>query len=184
MTVGQRFGHLAAICSLALGLAAADLRAAGAASAAEQVSEAQVKAAFLFNVVKFVQWPADDLPTDRIVIGLVARDSFRRTLEAVVNGKSVNGRAVVVRELQGNDDGRGCHIVFVENAVDDVQKAVVLRRAREGGMLTVGETTQFMVEGGLVRLYVDGNQLRFQIDTVGVQLSGLKVSAQLMSLAK
>jgi hypothetical protein len=178
MTFRSRCCRVLAICCVVLGMAH-DLRAADGT-----VGEAQIKAVFLFNVVKFVQWPPSSLPSDTVVIGLVARDSFRRALEGVVTGKTVNGRAVVVRELHDEEDARGCHIVFFEDASDGPRRSLILRSVRDGAVLTVGETSKFMAEGGLVRLYVDGDRLRFQIDPVGVQLSGLKVSAQLMSLAK
>ena len=178
----QRLLTLVAIASILIAVGSSGARAAQ--EQGERVSEAQVKAAFLFNVVKFVQWPPSDLPSDTVVIGLVARDSFRRALEGVANGKTVNGRSIVVRELRAEEDARGCHVVFFDEASDAPRRSGILRRVRDGAVLTVGESTKFMTEGGLVRLYIEGDRLRFQIDSVGVQLSGLKVSAQLMSLAK
>ena len=177
MTFRSRFCRVLAICCVVLAMAH-DLRGA------DTVGEAQVKAAFLFNVVKFVQWPPSDLSADSVVIGLVSRDSFRRALEAVVNGKTVNGRSIVVRELHDEEEARGCQIVFFDEASDGSRRNGILRLVRDDAVLTVGETSKFLAEGGLVRLYVEGDRLRFQIDPVGVQLSGLKVSAQLMSLAK
>jgi hypothetical protein len=182
MTVRSRLCRLLAIGCLVFLTTAPNLRAADGAG--ERISETQVKAAFLYNVVKFVQWSASDLPSDSVVIGLVSRDAFRRALEGIVNGKTVNGRPIVVRELRDDGDARGCHIVFFDDASESRRKGSILRRAREGGALTVGETTRFLFDGGLVRLYVDGDRLRFQIDAVGVRLAGIKVSAQLMSLAK
>jgi YfiR/HmsC-like len=178
MTLRSRCCRVLAICCVVLGVAH-DLRGAD-----ELVGEQQVKAAFLFNVVKFVQWPPSNIPADSVVIGLVSRDSFRRTLEGVVNGKTVNGRSIVVRELHDEGEARGCQIVYFDEATDGPRRDGILRSVREGAVLTVGETGKFLAEGGLIRLYVEGDRLRFQIDPVGVQLSGLKVSAQLMSLAK
>jgi uncharacterized protein DUF4154 len=178
MKFRSRCGRVLAICCVVLGMAH-DLRGADAT-----VGEQQIKAAFLLNVVKFVQWPPSDIPADSVVIGVVSRDSFRRTLESVVNGKTVNGRSIVVRELRDEAEARGCHIVFFDEASDGPRRNAMLRSIRDEAVLTVGETSKFMAEGGLVRLFVEGDRLRFQIDPVGVQLSGLKVSAQLMSLAK
>ena len=178
MTFGSRCCRVLAICCVVLGMAH-DLPGADTT-----VGEAQAKAAFLFNVVKFVQWPPSEMPADTVVIGLVSRDSFRRTLESVINGKTVNGRSVVVRELHDEEEARGCQIVFFDEASDGPRRNEILKRVREGAVLTVGETSKFLAEGGLIRLYIEGDRLRFQIDPVGVQLSGLKVSAQLMSLAK
>ena len=178
----QGLRKLLAILSIVSVVGLSNVRAAEGQG--ERISEAQVKAAFLFNVVKFVQWPPSDLPSDTVVIGLVTADSFRRALEGVANGKTVNGRSIVVRDVNDEEDARGCHIVFFDDASDSLRRTNILRRVRDGAVLTVGETTRFMTEGGLVRLYVEGDRLRFQIDPVGVQLVGLKVSAQLMSLAK
>jgi uncharacterized protein DUF4154 len=182
MTIHGRLCRLLVIGCLVIGTTAPDLGAAD--GAIDRIGETQVKAAFLYNVLKFVQWPASDLPSDTMVIGLVSRDSFRRALDSIVNGKTVNGRPIVVRSLRDEGDARGCHVVFIEDSSEGTHKDGILRIAREGGALTVGETTRFLRDGGLVRLYVEGDRLRFQIDPVGVQLAGLKVSAQLMSLAK
>jgi hypothetical protein len=74
-------------------------------------------------------------------------------------------------------------MLFIE-ASEARRSADVLKRAQSGGVLTVGETRQFLEEGGLVRFYVEANRLRFQIDAEGAQREGLKISSQLLSLAK
>ena len=148
------------------------------------LDEDEVKAAFLFNFVKFVQWPpSNDRPADVIVIGVVGREPFGDVMDSVVRGKTVNGRELVVRRLSADQDPRTVHMLFIE-ASEARRSADVLKRAQSGGVLTVGETRQFLEEGGLVRFYVEANRLRFQIDAEGAQREGLKISSQLLSLAK
>lgn len=159
------------------------LRAVDAQDGADgRIGVAEAKAAFLYNVVKFVQWPG--LPPNRLVIGVLARESFRRTLQGLVDRKIVSGRSIVVREIRGEGDAQGCHVIFFDDASEPARRGAILRHAAEGGVLTVGETTMFLAEGGHIRLYVETDRLRFQIDPGGVALAGLKVSAQLLSLAR
>ena len=179
MTARNRRRRACAIACLVLAMGQ-DLRAADGEDG--RIGVAEAKAAFLYNVVKFVQWPG--LSPNRLVIGVLARDSFRRTLESLVNRKIVHGRSIVVRELRGEDDARGCHVIFFDDTSEAPRREDILRRVAEGGVLTVGDTTMFLAEGGLIRLYVESDHLRFQIDPARVQLAGLKVSAQLMSLAR
>ena len=178
---------MALVTRLCVALLSAGLSMSPSIAAAQTsggiIDAVHAKAAFLFNVVKFVQWPASDLPADRVVIGVVARPSFRRVLEETVNGKSVNGRSITVRDVWDEADARQCHIVYFDDDGSE-RRGSFLRRASKGGVLTVGETNRFVADGGHVRVYVDGDRLRFQVDPAGLQQAGLKVSAQFLSLAK
>jgi hypothetical protein len=179
MTVRHPLHRRFAIVCLVVGMTGSDRLAAGAD---ERIGATEAKAAFLFNVVKFVQWPG--LPPNRLVIGVLAHDSFRRTLQGLVDRKILNGRSIVVRELRSEDDVQGCHIIFFDDASEAPRRGDIIRRVGEAGVLTIGETTTFLAEGGHIRLYVEMERLRFQIDPAGVELAGLKVSAQFMSLAR
>ena len=86
---------------------------AGDASAA--LSEHRVKAVFLFNFSKFVEWPpsafaAADAP---FVIGVFGRDPFGSDLDDVARGETVNGRPLLVRRVQTAQDAAACQILFI-----------------------------------------------------------------------
>jgi hypothetical protein len=148
----------------------------------DRVDEYQVKAAFLFNFAKFVNW-ADDPAAKPLVVGIVGEDPFGDTLDQLVRGKTVAGRGIVVQRFSHGDDLGKCNIVFV-SASEGRRTPEILRRIGDGPILTVGETPQFLREGGLVRFYIDGNKVRFQINKQGAEQSGIRISSQLLSLAR
>lgn len=165
---------LAALLTVAVSLPAAAQR---------QLSEHEVKAAFLYNFMKFVEWPQPDDRSAARSICVAGRDPLHEVLETIAQGKQVNGREVVVRQLAGDDDPRECHAIFIV-ASEASRTASILQRVRYAAVLTVGETRRFVTDGGMVRFYVEGNRVRFEIDPAGAQRAGLKISSQLLSLAK
>jgi hypothetical protein len=102
-------------------------------------------------------------------------------LEQVIRGRAVNGRELAMRRLAVGDDPAGLSVLFV-SAGRQRDAADVLLRTR-GAVLTVGETVQFVREGGMVRFFVDNNHVRFQINQKKAEAAGLKISSQLLTLA-
>lgn len=151
---------------------------------AERGEESQVKAAFLYNFVKFIQWPPlDGRSTSDVVICVVARNPFNGVLDAIVRGKTVNGRTIVVRQFKDGDDPRLFHVIFI-SAAEAHRREEILARVRGVSVLTVGETPHFLREGGVVELFIENNRLRFRINATAANLAGLRISSQLLSLAK
>ena len=147
-----------------------------AASGPESHLEYQVKAAFLYNFLKFVEWPeqAGDGP---LVICVQGRDAFGGYLEEAVHGKKVNGRDVVVRHVARLSDARDCHILFVPNG--EFRRSAI---GAQPGMLTVGESAGFLEAGGVINFYLENDRVRFEIRPESARQAGLRVSAQLLKL--
>jgi hypothetical protein len=103
-------------------------------------------------------------------------------LEVVVAGRSVNGRAIVVRQCTRFGDARGAHVVFVGSDVDP--RAIDLASPFDSaGVLTVGETREFSARGGIVTFNTESGRVRFEINQGTGERAGLKISAQLLKLA-
>jgi hypothetical protein len=151
------------------------------AHARSELTEAQAKAAFLYNCVLFVQWPPDASGPDLVVA--IMGDADVASVAAAIEGRHVNGRVVRVRTVQPHDDLRGVHILFIgaasESAVDQV-----LMRLRDAPVLTVGDSADFTTKGGVVRLYTDEQRLRFEINMTQVEQKRLKISAKMLGLAR
>jgi hypothetical protein len=179
MGILRRYRLFVLVCVMA-GTAALDVRSAGAQG--ERLDEHQVKAAFLYNFAKFIQWPASDV-SEPLVVGMVGRSPFNEVFEKIVTGKSVNGRAIVVRQLQDGDDARAFDIIFIV-ASEARRTADILERVGGASVLTVGETPQFLRDGGIVQFYVRDNRVRFDINSAGATQAGLRISSQLLSLAR
>jgi hypothetical protein len=162
------------VASLAL---LAVLGGAALAGADGPVPEDQVKAAFLFNFLKFVEWPgkAGEGPW---VMGVVGPGEFANLLEQTVANRMVSGRKVIVRRFRRAADVKDCHILFIPRDDFDPRVAVPAR----AGLLTVGESQGFVEAGGVINLYVESNKVRFEIRVDAARAAGLRILPQLLSL--
>jgi hypothetical protein len=168
-----------AIAALVLVLAAAP-----PVRAQRGMDEYEVKAAFLYNFIKFVQWPPSEQRSGAIRIGVLGHvPRLTGALSTMARGRPANGSPIVVKEMSPSDDPREFHIVFIADS-EASRSAPLLERARGAGVLTVGESPDFLKHGGIARFFVESNRVRFQIDSTGAQEEGLKVSSQLLSLGK
>lgn len=151
----------------------------GAFLDADGVSDGQVKAAFLLNFVKFVQWPG--VNEGPLVIGVAGDDGFAAVVAQTVRGHTINGREIKARRLASGEDPWGCQILFV--GFTRPRDAADLMQRVSQPVLTVGESPQFLRDGGMVRFFVENNRVRFEISQKNAEAAGLKVSSQLLAFA-
>jgi hypothetical protein len=147
--------------------------------------EYEVKAAFLYNFAKFVEWPPDAFPspTAPITIGVISDERFQFVLRQALMGKTAQNRPLVVKSLQSPlQDLHPYQIVFVSSA-ERGAIGDLLDAARDVNVLTVGETEGFAQRGGMVNFVILDNKVRFEINNLSVRNSGLRVSARLLQLA-
>lgn len=151
---------------------------------ADPVDEHQVKAAFLYNFTKFVEWPTGRLgDADPIVIGVFGRNPVGDELQDVVRERKVNGHDILVREVRAVSDAKAVHALYMA-ADEDEHLRDVLPGIRGAGVLTVGETARFAEQGGMITFVREGDKLRFQINAESAELSGLKIGSQLLRLSR
>jgi len=153
--------------------------------AQENLSEYQVKAAYLFNFLKFVEWPKDAFtdPLAPIVIGVVGKDPFGDALPQVVIGKTVQGRDLVIRIYHAGEDLRGAHILFISSS-ERKRIPAILSSLRGSCVLTVADTTGFLEAEGMIQFLTENDRVRFAINVDATNQAKLKVSSKLLSLAK
>ena len=152
-----------------------EARAEGAA-----YSEYEVKAAFLFNFVQFVKWPAGF--NGPVTIGILGDDPFGGALEKTIQGEVVNGRKLAVKRAKAVADLKGCQIVFVSNS-ERGNLAAILPALAAANVLTVGEQEGFVKQGGAIGFTAGGEKVRFEINNGAAQRAGLEISARLLKLA-
>ena len=156
-----------------------------AAAQAQSATEYQVKAAFLFNFARFVEWPADAFPSadSALQICVLGQDPFGRDFEQVIVDKTVNGHRIEVAHPDGLPQAKACQILFVASS-DKQQIRQILEGLKGASVLTVGGTDGFAKMGGVINFVLDDNRVRFEINLKAAELAHLKVSARLLTVAK
>jgi hypothetical protein len=151
---------------------------------AQEASEAGVKAAFLFNFSKFVEWPPHTFsdPHAPISLCVLGNDPFEGKLGAAVANKSVRGRALSVSVKPSTDEGTGCHIVYL-SASEAAHMDELLARFRGKPVLTVGDGPGFVDAGGIIGLKLQDRKVRFEVNMLAAREAQLKLSSQLLKVA-
>lgn len=146
--------------------------------------EYRIKAAFLYNFTKFIEWPAKSFSgaTDPIVIGVLGPAALGAELERIVQGRRVNGRAIVVKQVDAVAEVRSTHLLFV-SAPEDARFAEVASAIEGSPVLTVGESSLFARAGGAISFVLEDDKVRFEINIASAERTGLHISAQLQKLA-
>ncbi|HLK20343.1 MAG TPA: YfiR family protein [Bryobacteraceae bacterium] len=146
---------------------------------AEESLEYQVKAAFLLNFVKFVEWPESAFAdgNSSISICILGDDPFGKTLDQLIAGETVNGRKLAVERVRRIPPLKSCQVLFVN-------KSEQLLPALGPGVLTVGEGDHFVREGGIIGFVIDKRRVRFDINQTAAEKAELKLSSKLLSVAR
>jgi hypothetical protein len=153
------------------------------APAAQDVTAPSLKAAFVYHLPNFTEWPAGTLapgsPFSLCVLGDAAvADAFER----MVKGRTYGGRRIVLSRLAPGAPTQGCQALYVGRGAPRVE--AVLAEVRERPVLTISDIEGFTKLGGITQLYFDGGQLRLFIDVAAANRARLKFSSRLLSLSK
>jgi len=151
-------------------------------------SEYLIKAGFIYNFAKFVEWPsaAFSQADSPIVIGVLGTDPFGNVLDRIVEGKKVGPRGFVVRRYKwGKDvkDLKDCKILFVSSS-ERAHIDEILQSVKGFPILTVGETPGFAERGGVIRFTLEDNRVRFEVNVDAAHQADLNISSRLLTLAK
>jgi hypothetical protein len=147
-------------------------------------SEYEVKAAFLFNFAKFVEWPSEAFsgPSQPITICVLGKNPFGSALNEVIAGNTLHGRPFSTRLIADIRENEDCHILFFP-ASESKSTRPLLEQVRNPCALTVGEAGNFLPGGGMVNFVIQDGRVRFEINPAAVGKSNLRVSSKLLSLA-
>jgi hypothetical protein len=163
-------------CRLLLAFAA--VAASLALPAAQEVTqEYRVKAGFLYNFVKYVEWP--EPITGPIRICVAGQNPFGTVLTDLLRNERVRGAALTAAAIPGPEPG--CHVVFTPRT-SNVQAYV--RAAAGTPTLTVGETVDFIQLGGMINFTLEQGKVRFEINRSAAERVGLRISSRLLQLAR
>jgi hypothetical protein len=149
------------------------------------VDEYAVKAAFLLNFAKFVEWPADAFKSaeDPVAICVLGQNPFGSALDDVIRDKTVANRRFAVREVSSAQQAGKCHIVFI-SASERKRFRSFLDELKGRPILTVGESEEFTPSGGIISLRLIDSRVRIEIDVGAAERAKLRISSKLLSLAE
>ena len=152
------------------------------AAQAPATSEYQVKAAYLYNFGRFVQWPAPGAAGEPFTICVLGDDPFGPILDKTLDGAAIGGSAVVARRIGGPGEAGSCHILFISTS-EAPQLGETLTRLEKTSVLTVSDLPDFVQRGGVIQFVHAGNRVRFEINLTRAQNAGLVLSSDLLKVA-
>jgi hypothetical protein len=153
------------------------------------VTEAALKAAFVYNFTKLVTWPESALggPHEPFVVAVVGKNGLGSELETALKSKTMGGRPIEVRRWASVDEIGRCHILWLSPEIVD-DDAALKRALLPREVLVVGDADELAMRGGMVRLYreetPEGIKIRFEFNVDAARAAGLEVSSKLLSLAR
>jgi hypothetical protein len=151
----------------------------------DTAKEYQVKAAFLFNFTRFVEWPADAFPAadSPFILGVVGSNPFGTYLEEIIKGERINGHPLVLRYFKTTADITACHILYVSlDNKEEIKKALTQTDVLKA--LTVSDLSNFAKQGGMIRFITEDNKTRIRINLTAAKDAGLTISSKLLKLAE
>ena len=142
--------------------------------------EYQVKAGYLFNFLRFTEWPPAMQQVDKpLRVGVMNDAAAFNVIADVLQGKTLNERAIQVESLKTGDSLVGFHLVFFPRTAELPSK-----NETTPGVLLVGETNDFALHSGMIGFVLRGYNIRFQVNLSAAHHAGLKLSGRLASLAE
>jgi hypothetical protein len=149
-----------------------------------KVTEYQVKATYLYNFGRFVQWPPNVAATqdNSFAVCVLGQDPFGPTLDSTLAGETLDGKPVVVRRISRAQDVGDCRIMFISSTEENHLKQILaaLERAL---VLTVSDMPDFSRRGGMIQFVLEGSRVRFEINLASTEAARLIVSAELLKVA-
>jgi hypothetical protein len=151
----------------------------------QTVSEDQVKAAYLYNFAKFVEWPTKDYLDSHSAIRLcvLADAGFEAELKKIVLGKTIASRPVMVMQPRRVEESRDCHILFIGSS-QGKEAEKMIAALHDASVLTVGETNDFVQKGGMITFILQDDRVQFQVNHKVATRAGVHISARLLSVAR
>jgi hypothetical protein len=166
-------------------LGAVVLCLSGVSAQSPTADEYQVKATFLYNFAKFVEWRPSSFPdaSAPLRICVFGQDPFGQELRDITSEKTVNGRRLQVDQVVDLQLARTCHILFIASS-EKAQLKRIFENLRGTDVLTVGDTKGFAELGGIINFVLENDRVHFEVNRKAAEQAGLQISSKLLSVAK
>ena len=150
-----------------------------------QPTEYQIKAAFIYNFARFVDWPTEAFADTNspMVIGVLGENVFGNDLAQTINGKTIRGHPLIFKEFKSATDVKECHVLFISSS-EKGRLSKIFAQLQGSSILTVGdEMDSFIGDGGMINLRIVDDKVRFEINNEAAKKANLVISSKLLSLA-
>jgi hypothetical protein len=147
-------------------------------------TEYQVKAAYLSNFGRFVEWPAAALAQaeNAFPICVLGEDPMGASLDAALAGETIDRLPLVARRIGKVGEAAGCRILYV-GASEESSLPAIVKALEKTSVLTVSDIPQFTTRGGMIEFAVNNNRVRFEVNLAAARRAGLTLSSELLKLA-
>ena len=147
-------------------------------------TEYQVKATYLFDFARFVEWPANNAAahSDAFAICVLGEDPFGTALDSVISGEAIDGKRVVSKRISSPQEALGCRILFISSSEDSRLKET-LAVLEKASVLTVSDLPNFSQRGGMIQFVLDQRKVRFEVNVGKATEAGLTLSSDLLKVA-
>jgi hypothetical protein len=151
----------------------------------EAPQDYQVKAAFLVNFPKYVDWPAEAFPSANspITVGVFGDENVAREYQNMTQGLVVDGHPVVLKRIQSDADLAGSFQILFIATSERARAASILEKLKGSPVLLVGETDNFLDQGGMINLVPKNRKIRLQVNLIAARQAHLKISSRLLVAA-
>ncbi len=171
-----------ALCLIAL-LESPLLLSAARPGADPDVSEYELKAAFLYNFARFVDWPDEGEDGRDLKICILGDDPFGDAIDGVARGRQIRGRSITVTRLAGPDGADRCDVLFVSRSEKRRFSEITASLAGKP-VLTVGDSPSFLESGGIINLELNEQKIAFSVNLAAANRTELTISSKLLTLAR
>ena len=157
--------------------------AAGCAALVADTPEYEIKAAYLYNFSKFIEWPNTGA-LNSVTICIYGKDPFGGFLDDAVRGKLVHGLPLAIRRLPaGEESWDQCQVLFL-GISNSTRLEAILRRLEGRSIVTIGESGSFAEAGGMIGLVVDHGRVRFDVNVAAITAARLQISSRMVELGR
>ena len=144
--------------------------------------EYQVKAVYLFNFGRFIEWPESAAKDESFTICVLGLDPFGSALDATLAGEAIGSRKLVARRIMSTREVTNCRILFISSSeVSHIKE--ILSSLEKSNILTVSDMPGFTSNGGMIQFVLKENKVRFEVNLTAAEKAGLTFSSQLLKVA-
>jgi len=149
-----------------------------------KLTDSQVKAAYLYNFARFIEWPANITPvrTGSFNICVVGEDPFGPALDSTLAGELIGNQKVAARRIASPHEASECRILFISSS-ETKRLNKIIESLDKAPVLTVSDAPQFSQRGGMIQFVSEGNRIRFEVNLAATRRAGLAPSSELLKVA-